>query len=156
MEERKPTSYANRAYRISNINCIDLWFNKLEHKNYDSITEIMSKLVALGININNCKHNKIYEICIKSKLTDMLYPKLAQHRGTKILELIYSDMLGPKQTSSISEKTIPNIHRYSRFTMIYLWCTKTEVITKLKEYTIIVNNNFGRKTESSDHGGEYT
>lgn len=75
----------------------------------------------------------------------MLYPKLAQHRGTKVFEFIHSNMLGPMQTSSISEKTIPNIHRYSRFTMIYLWYTKTEDITKLKEYITMVNNNLAEK-----------
>lgn len=78
----------------------------------------------------------------------MLYPKLAQHRGPKIFEFIHSNMLGPMQTSSISEKTISNIHRYSRFTMIYLWYTKAEFITKLREYITMVNNNFGRKTET--------
>lgn len=81
----------------------------------------MSKQGAIVININDCKHITIRrtvvrlivatvhitpKTCIKSKLTDMPYLKLAEHRANRILDFNHSDVSEPMQTLLIGGKSI--------------------------------------------------
>lgn len=88
------------------------------------------------------------------------YPKSAEVRATKPLELIHSDICGPFPTSTIGGKLyfLTFIDDYTRYTIIYLLAKKDKTLGKLKEFIGITRNKFGRtiKTLRTDNGGEYT
>ena len=105
------------------------------------------------------KKNVAKLICIECKLTDNPYPKSANFRATQVLELVHSEVCGPKQTATVGEKYyfLTFVDDFSRFTVLCLLRNKHEVFSKLKEYVATVANKFGRKVQAihSDNEGEY-
>lgn len=88
------------------------------------------------------------ETCIKTKTTYASYPKSAENRVIKGLQLIESDVCGPIQTPTIGWKTyfLGFIDGYSRFSMIFRNVENSYVLSKLKEFIAIIYNKFGKKT----------
>lgn len=76
------------------------------------------------------------------------------------MKLIHSDLYGPMQTetSSGNRYLLTLIDDYSRFTVVRLIKSKTEVSKVIQEYIAIMSNRFGRKpvTLRTDNGREYT
>lgn len=92
-----------------------------------------------------------------AKTTDMPYLKSAQKRGTRIIQLIHTNICGPIQTPSICKKTyfLTFIDDSTIFTII-LCRKKKKVLANPDEYIAMLNNKFGKKLEvlRSDNRGE--
>lgn len=68
-----------------------MWYKRLG--NIDSIKQLISKSLATGIEIKDCKHNMICKIGIKYKLINapkiMHDPKQATNKAQKVLDLVH-------------------------------------------------------------------
>ncbi|HEY0222472.1 MAG TPA: DDE-type integrase/transposase/recombinase, partial [Lactovum miscens] len=157
--ETNENSVTQAAFICTNKNCIELWHKRLAHKNNEAIKQIITHELADGITIDNCKHDTTCVHCIKSKLSDLPYPKEARYRASQPLDLVHTDVCGPIDPPSVSgyKYFVTFTDDFSRFTMIYLMKNKSEVTSKLKQYVALTNNKFGRKIKTlrSDNGGEY-
>lgn len=122
------------AYNCNNKNCTKLQHRRLGPKNYGSIKEIMYKQLATGINITNYKQEMLCETFIRTINTDALYSTSAENRGTKVLQLMHTDVCGPNQTPTIGCKTylLTFIDDYSIFTLIYMLSKKCDVELNLQ------------------------
>ena len=66
---------------------------------------MISYQLANGIQVNACKHDTTCKCCIKSKLTDMPYPKAVKFRKNECQELVHSDIAGPFKVHTVRGKT---------------------------------------------------
>lgn len=82
-------------------NFVLLWHKTLGHRNYNSVKGL--RYFANGVEIRTCKHKRKCETCVKSK-TDALYPKKAEHRAIKPLQLVHGDLCVPIQTPTTGGK----------------------------------------------------
>lgn len=96
-----------------------------------------------GIKLENCKNESICLICIEVKTNGNQYPKSAEYRAKRRLEIIHSDLCGPIQIPTIGEKSyfITFIDDYSRYCIIYLTFKKSEDFEKLKDYVATKQKN---------------
>ena len=108
------------------------------------------------------------EACTLDKMQKTSCPKLSLHRADKPLELVHSDLCGPMQVESIggSRYMLTFIDDYSRYTKVYFLKKKSEVVSKFKDYTSLMENMTGNqlkrlsirntvKAFRTDNGGEY-
>lgn len=91
----------NISYGCDNSNCIETWHQRMGHRSYQTIREMIANQLVTGITINNYRHANNCEVCIRAKSSETPYPKKAQYRATRKLELIHSDVCGPMQTPTI-------------------------------------------------------
>lgn len=66
LQKPKQENYVDSAHQCKNKTCIKLWYKRLG--NIDSIKQLISKSLATGIEIKDCKYNIICENGIKYKL----------------------------------------------------------------------------------------
>ena len=99
------------------------------------------------------------EGCVLGKLHRNLFPKKSNNRATRPSEIIHSDVCGPMQVESKggSRYLVTFTDDYSRYTTVYFFKRKDEVLSKFQEYVTIVENqseNGGHvKVLRSDNGG---
>ena len=117
--------------------------------------------------------DKECEACALCKMHKLPYPKKSMNRVSKPLELIHTDLCGPINVDSIggSKYMVTFTDDYSRYITVYFMTSKSEVLSKFKEYVNMVENSTGQqikrlsifqeKKESvqkirSDNGRKYT
>lgn len=150
----------NLVKSCKQVNCIHVWHRRLGHRNPEGIKQIVSKGLATGIEIENCHSIKQCITCIEGKLTRKTFPKVSEHRSSKLMEIVHSDLCGPMRTSTVSgmKYFLTFTDDFSRYTKVYLVHSKDEVPLKLKEYMTEMWNTFKcyPKIFRSDNGTEYT
>ncbi len=151
---------ANVARQMLHENCIHLWHRRLGHRDPEAVKKLFERQLADGIKIDTCSEVAKCVSCLKGKMTRKSFPKSSNHRANQPLDLIHSDVCGPMNTLTPSQKKyfLTFIDDYSRYTTVYLLHGKDEVPTKLQEYVSFVHNKFGRtiKVLRTDNGTEYT
>ena len=70
-------------------NCIHFWHRILGHRDPEAIRAMVNKNAAIGIEISNCNHRIVCEVCIKGKMASLPFPKKSENRSTSIFELIH-------------------------------------------------------------------
>ena len=82
-----------------------------------------------------------------------------EHRATKILELVHSDVCGPMKTPSIggARYFLTFIDDFSRKIWVYVLKSKKEVLARFEEWKTLVERQSGHAVKAlrSDNGGEY-
>ena len=95
------THTVNIVNACQNENFLYKWHRRLGHRNINHIKDLVNKDLVTGIQVNDCKHENVCEICIKCKLTNNPYPKSTNFRARQILELVHSDVCGQMQTATV-------------------------------------------------------
>ena len=142
---------------VDNTACIHVWHNRFGHRDPKAIKSLEQQ--AEGFQIKPCQVRQVCECCITAKMTRKPVPQKSESRATELLELIHTDVCGPMQTMTPSGNRyfMTVIDDHSKYTILYLLKTKSEVATKIKEYVKFVQTKFNRtpKVIRSDRGGEY-
>lgn len=150
-----------RVYAVQNHEkCIHYWHKLFGHRDSEAIRKMAASNLIEGLKIVDCGINVQCETCMEAKSTRLPFPKHAESKSTKTLDLVHTDVCGPMRTISQSGKryVLTFVDDFSRYTVVYLLSQKSEVEQKLKEYVEMVKNKFGRKPViiRSNRGGEYT
>ena len=139
---------------------ITTWHNRLGHRNVDSIRFMVKNNIVDDIEITNNSIINKCEVCIKGKLTKKPFGKNFEPKSNGCLDLIHSDLCGPCQnvSSSGGKYFLTFIDDFSRYTHVYILQNKSQVLDKLKDYILEVENLHNKKIKQihSDNGGEYT
>ena len=103
---------------------------------------------------------KFCEECVLNKHARNSIQKKAEFWAKKPLELIHTNICGPINPESFSEKRyfISFIDDYSQKTWAYFLKGKSEAFKVFKKFKVMVEKEIGRhiKAVRSDRGGEYT
>ena len=148
---------------------LGVWHCPFGHLNHDYINRLAKKQLVDGMKYSDVSFDKECEACALGKMHKLPSPKKSMNRASKSLELIHTDLCGPMNLDSIGILTFTD--DYSRYTTVNFITSKSETLSKFKEYVNMVENSTGQqikklsifqeKKESvqkirSDNGGEYT
>lgn len=132
----------------------DLWHDRLDHVNYNSLRKLVNLNLLPSIDINK-KHK--CEICVETKFTKASFPSV--ERSTTPLELIHTDLCDLKfvQTREGKKYFITFIDDCTRYCYVYLLRSKDEALEVFKHYKNEVENQLTKRIKifCSDRGGEY-
>lgn len=149
----------NSALKInSKIDPLDIWHRRLGHQGRNSLNLLKNGL-AEGPDSPPEKQSSSCETCKKSKQTRASFPKGEAHRATEIVEIIHTDIC------EVTDDTTYENERYfatftddkTRYTIVALVKSKTEVFEKFKQYKTLAEKHTGKyiKILRSYNGGEY-
>ena len=114
---------SDSAYVTTNSNRVssELWHNRFGHLNNKYLKEMSSKKMVEGLSIVSGKEESSCEACIMGKMQKISCPKESQHRATKLLEVIHSDVCGPMQVDSVggSRYLLTFTDDFSRYKTVY-------------------------------------
>ena len=156
---------SSTANNIKNITPIKLWHDRLGHLNLGSMNVMSNQQLVQDFDIKSITKEADTQIvtqceaCIKGKAHRATMPSIATHRATTLLELVHSDVCGPMKSESIggARYFVTFIDDYSRFTVVKIMKTKSEVLEHFIAYLKWAENitNHRIKVFRSDNGGEY-
>ena len=151
---------------------LEVWHCRLGHLNYTYVNQLVKKEMVDGLKCEiETQPQKECEACVLGKMQKKPFPKQSQHRATRPYEIVHSDVCGPMQVESKggSRYMLTFTDDYSRYTTAYFIKSKSEVLSKFKEYVNSVEKHTGQqimklnilaeddvKVLRSDNGGEYT
>ncbi|CAB4033966.1 Retrovirus-related Pol poly from transposon TNT 1-94 [Paramuricea clavata] len=105
---------------------INLWHQRLGHLNKDDVKRTIG-----------CKDNlkEVCETCALGKQSSKPVPKETQNKSQKVLELVYSDILGPFEVPSLSGSryAITFIDEYSKHSIVKFMSKKSQAFENLKK-----------------------
>ena len=165
--------WVEKAYYSSNSEAptMSLWHDRYGHLNMKDLGLISKNEVVLGMKMSKVSLKSDAEgcePCALGKMHRLPFPKVAQQKSTKLLEIIHSDLCGPMQVDSLggSKYVLTFTDDCSRYSVVYFLKRKSEVLSKFQDYINLVENVSGNtrvvktlniiNTLRSDNGGEYT
>ncbi|KAD4982585.1 hypothetical protein E3N88_19256 [Mikania micrantha] len=125
----------------------------------------MGELLELASSCKKTPHPMIKETavcegCLVSKQKCKSFPKEAQWRASKPLELVHADICGPisPQTSGGNRYFMLIVYDFTRYTWVYLVNTKDQAFQKFKTFKTLVENESKYKVKMlrTDRWGEFT
>jgi hypothetical protein len=138
-------------------NPCELWHRRLAHINYKALPYVSKEVT--GLPKFKVDHEGVCNGCAQGKNIKNPFSKRDSKAGG-VLELIHSDVCGPKPSTSINGYVyyVSFIDDYYRKTWVYFLKSKDEVFSKFKEFKALIENLSERKIKKlrSDNGGEYT
>ena len=137
-----------------------LWHCHFCHLNKSDVQKVIKGDYVTGVTVTSSAHMEpLCEPCLASKQHRVSVPKIAQHRATKPLELIHSDVHGPLPIQSRHHYRyfITFIDDYSRFWFVAPLKDKAGAFTQFKRFKALAENQLGGtiKALRDDKGGEY-
>uniref|UniRef100_A0AAV1VGZ7 Integrase catalytic domain-containing protein n=1 Tax=Peronospora matthiolae TaxID=2874970 RepID=A0AAV1VGZ7_9STRA len=136
-----------------------LWHLRLGHIGHDGLNCIVTKNIGIGIDISSVKKWDVCEGCALGKQTRVRFQSNTTARTSKLLEVIHSDVCGPMSMATFSGKRyfVTFIDDKSRYCVVYLLKSKSEVAAKFMEYAAMAETQTGKRVKylQSDNGGEY-
>ena len=159
------SSTSSTASDIRDITPIKLWHDRLGHLNLGSMNLLSNQQLVQDFDIKSITKEADTqtvtqcEACIKGKAHRATMPSTATHRATTLLELVHSDVCGPMRSESIggARYFVTFIDDYSRFTVVKVMKTKSEVLEHFTAYLNWAENITSHRIKvfRSDNGGEY-
>ena len=116
---------------------LEVWHCRLGHLNYTYVNQLVKKEMVDGLKCEiETQPQKECEACVLGKMQKKPFPKQSQHRATRPYEIVHSDVCGPMQVESKggSRYMLTFTDDYSRYTTAYFIKSKSEVLSKFKEY----------------------
>jgi hypothetical protein len=137
-----------------------LWHRRFCHLNRGDVRKLMQGTLATGIVVNSKESmDPICEPCIAGKQHRVAVPKVAQHRSSKPLELVHSDVHGPLPVRSRhhSRYWITFIDDASRYWVVLPLQDKAGAFAAFKQFKALAENQLNCKIKAlrDDKGGEY-
>ena len=135
----------------------DLWHCRLSHNNKRNVQKL-SKLVQ-GMKWHNSSFSESFcDICAANDLNRKPPSSKMALRNSSKLELVYSDVRVPMETTSLGghRYVVSFIDSYSRFARAHFVKHKSEVLEKIRQFCIDegVPRTFSSSTLRFDGGGE--
>lgn len=114
--------------------------------------EYLKKLKENDMDCSKSTNDKECEACIMRKMQIKQFPKHNEEKksATKPFEIVHSDVCGPMQVESKggSKYMVMFTDYYSGYTMVYFIHSKSEVLSKFKEYVAYVEKQFRHQLKS--------
>jgi hypothetical protein len=156
------TSVVNPISLLSKTNAasINTWHHRLGHLNTATIKKMESLKVADGLLISSSPQPSICEGCVYGKHHHQPFPTGGRTRGTRIGDLIHSDLVGPMSIPSPSGSRYMVIFKddFSGYCSIFFLKKKSETAEHFKFFVLRLEketNSFVNVLRT-DNGGEYT
>jgi transposase InsO family protein len=128
----------------------ELWHQRLGHLNMQVVRKMIPELKGKGK--IECKS------CFQGKMARVAFG-LSNGKHGELFGLIHSDVCGPFEGNAIGgyRYYVTFIDDKSRYTLVYLIRTKSEVFEKFKNFEALVRNKYQKtiKILRSENGGEY-
>ena len=149
------------------------WHCRFGHLNFDHIDKLAKKGLVDGMTVSKDSLDQQCEACALGKMYRVPFQKGSSNRATRPLELIHSDVCGLMNVPSIrgSKYMLTFTEDFTRYITVYFITSKSEVLSKFKEFVNTSENKFGMQVKRlsifneakesvvklrSDNGGEYT
>lgn len=75
-------------------NCQHIWHRRMGHRHPGVLERVKQEGLSKGLNIQECGIKEVCEYCLRGKLTRISFPKTAQNRTKRILDLVHTDVCG--------------------------------------------------------------
>lgn len=135
-----------------------LWHMRYGHLNFNGLKTLQQKTMVTGLPHISCP-SKVCEECVVGKQHRDPFPKGNTWRAKKALQLVHSDICGPINPASNSNKRyfITFTDDYSRKTWVYFLQQKSEALIVFKSFKNFVEKESGQeiKVLRTDRGGEF-
>lgn len=155
----KPTANALVSSDVSSMSKSYLWHLRLGHIDHGGLDMIVKNKLGVGIDIGSDSKWELCDGCAISKQTRSTFQDSTTARSTGLLDVVYSDVCGPMQSTTFSGKRffVTFIDDKSRNTVVYLMSNKSEVFDKSAQFVKWAETQTGRRVKvlRSDNGGEY-
>ncbi|CAI5773473.1 Retrovirus-related Pol polyprotein from transposon TNT 1-94 [Podarcis lilfordi] len=139
---------------------LDLWHRRLGHRDTNVILDLQKRDLVRGLQVKQSNKAPAKCIsCITEKAVKPSFPRCAEQRSNKVLDIVHTDICGPMNVPSLGKNRyiLIFLDDFSRFCVVYFLKEKSETVDKLQEYIAMVKNKFQRAPAvlMSDNGGEY-
>ncbi|KAF1332521.1 reverse transcriptase, partial [Globisporangium splendens] len=136
-----------------------LWHLRLGHIGHIGLDAIVKQKLGVGIDIASVSKWELCSGCALGKQTRVNFQSTAPERAKNMLDVVHSDVCGPMQTATFSDKRyfVMFIDDKSRFCVVFLLRSKSEVLDKFVQFVKFADIQTGRRVKvlRSDNGGEY-
>ena len=137
---------------------LDLWHCRLGHNNTNDVQKLSKSVPGLKLQ-NSSFSDSFCDICAANKLNRKPPSSKLALRKSSNLELVYSDVRGQMETTSLGghRYVVSFIDSYSRFAQAYFMKHKSEVLENFLQFCIDegVPKTISSLTVRSGGGGEY-
>lgn len=137
----------------------EIWHRRMGHLNLKDLSSSNRNGTVHGMEIKSSECDFNCDVCILGKMVKSPFPKKSERQKT-LLELVHSDVCGPMRIESLGKSRffVTFIDDYSRWCVVYMLKSKSEVFSAFKEFKAHAENQTGRKIKclQSDNGTEYT
>ena len=126
---------------------ISLWHRRLGHHNFVDVKKMIKNEMVTGARLDSTSSpDPVCEPCLAGKMHADPFPS-SEHRATRPLELVHSDLHGPirVQTHSGYRYWATFIDDHTRFWVIYLLKKKSDTLAAFKSFKAYAENHFGIK-----------
>lgn len=135
-----------------------LWHGRLGHTNFHSLKLLSKKKMAEGV--PTISHpDQLCRACLSTKQPRSSYPKVANWRAQKKLELVHVDLCGPisPSTAGGNRYFMLLIDDYTRWSYVYVLQTKDQALDAFVKFKAETENVTGERIKAlrSDRGGEF-
>ncbi|KAF1318429.1 Integrase catalytic core protein, partial [Globisporangium splendens] len=136
-----------------------LWHLRLGHIGHGGLDAIVKQKLGISIDITSVNKWELCGGCALGKQTRVSFQSTAPERAKNVLDVVHSDVCGPMQTSTFSDKRyfVTFIDDKSRFCAVFLLRSKSEVLDKFVQFVKFAETQTGKRVKvlRSDNGGEY-
>ena len=137
-----------------------LWHRRFCHLNEGDVRKLISGSIVTGVTVKSKQEpDPICEPCLAGKQHRISVPKVAQHRASKPLELVHSDVHGPLPVQSRHHYKywITFIDDFSRYWAVLPLKDKSGAFAAFKQFKAFAENQLGCSIKAlrDDKGGEY-
>ncbi|KAF1328946.1 Gag-pol polyprotein, partial [Globisporangium splendens] len=136
-----------------------LWHLRLGHIGHGGLDAIVKQKLGIGIDITSVSKWELCGGCALGKQTRVSFQSTTPERAKNVLDVVHSDVCGPMQTSTFSDKRyfVTFIDDKSRFCVVFLLRSKSEALDKFVQFVKFAETQTGRRVKvlRSDNGGEY-
>ncbi|CAI5771537.1 Retrovirus-related Pol polyprotein from transposon TNT 1-94 [Podarcis lilfordi] len=126
---------------------LDLWHRRLGHRDTNVILDLQKRELVRGLQVKQSNKAPAKCVsCITEKAVKPSFPRCAEQRSNKVLDIVHTDICGPMNVPSLGKNRyiLIFLDDFSRFCVVYFLKEKSETVDKLQEYIAMVKNKFQR------------
>ena len=151
-------SHGGKKMAMNAMTSAQLWHRRLEHLNKTSL-ELMPRREGNGVAFDGSFD--LCDVCAVSKSHHRAHPKKAEHADiTPTFQLVYGDLMGPFKPAARGDYEYVSkvTDQFTKWTAVYLPCTKDQALTSLQLFVTSTAIPFGSRIViwQADKNGEYT
>ncbi|CAJ2656651.1 unnamed protein product [Trifolium pratense] len=160
MFQLKPESFDNQTCLKASISDPSwFWHYRFGHLNFNGLRVLQQKEMVKGLpQIETPSH--VCEECLIAKQHRNSFPQESTWRASHVLQLVHSDICGPMNPTSNSNKRyfITFTDDFSRKTWVYFLKEKSEALEMFRKFKARVEKEKNQPIQClrTDRGGEYT